>query len=52
MTDLQLPEWLSTLKKRDRNKIIKQCDRTILCIPDENRGPLTEKEVIVALGLK
>ncbi|KAG8910997.1 hypothetical protein FRC01_005991 [Tulasnella sp. 417] len=48
----QLPEWLSALNKKDRNKVLKQCEKTILCIPNGRRKPLTEKEVVVALGVR
>ncbi|KAG8912283.1 hypothetical protein FRC01_005180, partial [Tulasnella sp. 417] len=51
-TPLQLPERLSALKKKDRVKVLKQAERTILCIPDGIREPLTEKEVVAVLGVR
>lgn len=47
-----MPEWMSALNKKDRNKVLKQCERTILCIPNERRKPLTEKEVMAAFGVR
>ncbi|KAG8925801.1 hypothetical protein FRC01_009668 [Tulasnella sp. 417] len=52
MTDFQFPGWMSTLNKRDRTKILKQCEKTVLCIPNETRAPLTERDVIVGLGIR
>ncbi|KIO21123.1 hypothetical protein M407DRAFT_10540 [Tulasnella calospora MUT 4182] len=51
-TLLQLPEWLSALNKKDRNKVLKQCEKTILCIPVGGGKPLTEREVVATLGIK
>ncbi|KIO22474.1 hypothetical protein M407DRAFT_9887 [Tulasnella calospora MUT 4182] len=48
----QLPEWLSALNKKDRNKVLKQCEKTILCIPVGRRKPLTEREVAGVLSIK
>ncbi|KAG8912023.1 hypothetical protein FRC00_005398 [Tulasnella sp. 408] len=52
MTDLQLPEWIVNLGKKPRQKLLRQCDNTILCIPSETRIPLDENEVVEALGIK
>ncbi|KAG8912180.1 hypothetical protein FRC01_005250, partial [Tulasnella sp. 417] len=49
---LQLPERLSALNRKDKNKILKQCDKTILCIPHDGRKALNEKEVVMALGVR
>ncbi|KAG8941958.1 hypothetical protein FRC04_003917 [Tulasnella sp. 424] len=51
-TQFQSSEWMSGLNRKDKNKVLKQCERTILCIPSEERKPLTEKEVVVALGVR
>ncbi|KAG8904842.1 hypothetical protein FRC00_013716, partial [Tulasnella sp. 408] len=52
MTDFQFPEWWLELKMKDRNKIVKLCDRSVLCIARETRGPLTADEVAKALEVK
>ncbi|KAG9027542.1 hypothetical protein FS837_004243, partial [Tulasnella sp. UAMH 9824] len=52
MTDSQLPEWWFDLNMKDRNKVVKLCDRSVLCIASEARGPLTGDEVVNALGLR
>lgn len=51
-TQFQPSEWMLGLNRKDKNKVLKQCERTMLCIPNEERKPLTEKEVVVALGVR
>ncbi|KIO22470.1 hypothetical protein M407DRAFT_27967, partial [Tulasnella calospora MUT 4182] len=48
----QLPECLSALNKKDRNKVLKQCEKTILCVPVGRRKPLAERKVEATLGIK
>ncbi|KAG9048165.1 hypothetical protein FS837_000583 [Tulasnella sp. UAMH 9824] len=52
MSDLQLPEWLADLSMKVRNKIIRLCDKTVLCIASGTRGPLTENQVVTALEMR
>ncbi|KAG8924414.1 hypothetical protein FRC01_011552 [Tulasnella sp. 417] len=54
MTEIQpqLPERLSALNKKERSKVLKQCDKTHLCISDAAVRPLTEKDVVAALGVR
>lgn len=42
----------SAPNKKERQKVLKQCERTILCIPDGTGKPLDDKEVRTALGVK
>ncbi|KAG8913884.1 hypothetical protein FRC00_001352 [Tulasnella sp. 408] len=50
----QLPEGLATVAKKNRQKVLTQCETTVLCIPDGNgtREPLTAKAVVAALGVR
>lgn len=51
-TQSQSSEWMSGLNRKDKSKVLKQCERTMLCIPSEERKPLTEKEVVAALAVR
>lgn len=55
MTEIQpqLPKGENGPIKRDRKKASRQCQKSILCIPNEKiRKPLTAKDVIGALCLR
>lgn len=55
MTEIQpqLPKGENGPIKRDRKKASRQCQKTVLCIPNNKiRKPLTEKDVIGALCLR
>ncbi|KAG9023636.1 hypothetical protein FS837_005678, partial [Tulasnella sp. UAMH 9824] len=55
MTEIQpqLPKGEDAPNQRDRKKASRQCQKTVLCIPEnKSRKPLTEKDVIGALCLR
>lgn len=59
MTEIQpqLPEGLAPVakkNKKNKQKVLAQCGKTVLCIPDGNGTlePLTAKAVVAALGLR
>ncbi|KAG8958024.1 hypothetical protein FRC00_003141, partial [Tulasnella sp. 408] len=39
------------LSKKDQKKLERQCERTVICLPDQGQAPLTEEIVIKSLGV-
>ncbi|KAG9030771.1 hypothetical protein FS837_003185 [Tulasnella sp. UAMH 9824] len=52
MTDSQFPDWMLELSMKDRNKIMRLCEKTVLCIAREARAPLSVNEVLTALKIR